>query len=447
MPLPSCRPVAQRRDAGSLRILSPFLAAAVLSGCLAVPVAEEVSRAAICAPVFDWPETTTVGSCDGPQRVTLAVAGDVLLHTTLQQRGYAEGFGAIWGQAIPVLSTADIAVVNLEGAVAPGIDLALRQRPDPGPVFDGQVYTEYPRFNYHPRLIDDLRAAGVDLVTTANNHALDRGGRGAEATLAELAARGMAQTGLIARGAPRDFATRLPTPLGALSFIGCSFSTNGIPDPHRQVLMCFSDRAELLALVRSEAADPEVAGVVVLPHWGTEYTRTPDLVNRRLAADLAEAGAMAVIGTHPHVVQPWEVLAPAGAPPVPVIYSTGNFVSGQGGLAVQTGIIAWLELCRPGVGEAGSVASAGAAGPGLAGTGAVRSGTGGATLAVGRAGWIPLYMTRTVDGPILLLPPPGAERSLEAARALVAEVVPGRDLSARVVCRVPAGRSMPPSGG
>ena len=413
-----------RESARIVRRVGPSLVAVLLlSGCLAPPPGAEASRGAVCEPRLDWPDTARIGSCVGGQRVTLAVAGDVLLHSPLQRRGYAEGFDAIWGAAVPYLAAADIAVVNLEGPVAAGIDLSLRPRPDPGPVFDGQVYTEYPRFNYHPQLVAELRAAGVDLVTTANNHALDRGWRGAEATLAALSSAGMAQTGLIGVGAPRDFATHLATPLGTLSFVGCSFSTNGIPDPHRQVLMCYQDRAELLEIVRAEVARDDVAGVVVLPHWGQEYVAAPDADQQSLARDLAGAGAIAVIGTHPHVIQPWEVLTPAESPsggaPVPVVYSTGNFVSGQGGLGVQTGVIALLELCRPGAVTGGS-------------------GLSGDRLSVARAGWIPLFMTRTQDGPLLLVPSPDMEGMPGASRGLVAGRVPGRDLSARLACRVPA---------
>jgi len=353
---------------------------------------------ALCRP--DPARIPVVNACTDRARVSVAVVGDVLLHAPLQRRGYRYGFHTIWGAAVPVLRAADIAIANLEGPVAPGLLRGGRRVADPGPVFDGAVYTGYPAFNYHPVVIDALRAAGVDAVTTANNHAMDRGPAGAVATLAELRRRGMAATGTTDPGAPRDFAARLPTALGTLSLIGCSYGTNGLPDPHRQVLLCFRDRAELLARVRVEAARPGSAGVIVLPHWGTEYNHQPGQDQRALARDLVAAGALAVVGTHPHVVQPWEVLTgPAGR--VPVVHSTGNFVSGQVELARRTGLMVWMDLCRTPRG-----------------------------VAVGALGHLPMVMTFE-QGPVLTLPGLGAQ---SAARALLDRLVPGSDLTGALVC-------------
>lgn len=376
------------------------LLAFVLAGCADGPAAEGPRQ---CTPA---PEAAPapLNACGGGARVTVASVGDVLLHAALQRRGYAEGFDAIWGRAAPWLESADIVTANLEGPAAAGVARGGRPADDPGPVFDGVVYSGYPQFNYHPSAIDALRALGVDLVSTANNHALDRGTRGVDATLAALAARGMAHTGTIARGAPRDFATRLDTPLGPVAFIACSYDTNGIADPGRQVLLCHRDRAELLALVRAEAAR---GAVIVLPHWGVEYSHRPTSRQRALARDLAGAGATAVIGAHPHVVQPWETVEGAAGVQVPVIHSLGNFVSAQGALARRTGIIVRVELCR---------------------------GSRGRPVAAG-AGWVPVMMLWTPRGPELYRPRPGADAGPGAARALVERLIPGRDLSVAAQCR------------
>lgn len=348
-----------------------------------------------------------LNSCEGRERVSLAVVGDVLLHRPLQWRGYQRGFHTIWGAAVPWLRGADLAIANLEGPTAPGLARGGRRMADPGPVFDDAVYSEYPLFNYHPSVIDALREAGVALVTTANNHALDRGPAGLSATMDELDRRGMAFTGTIRPGARRDFARRMSTRLGVLSFIGCSYGTNGIPDPQRQVLLCHDDSAELLALVRAEAARADVAGVVVLPHWGQEYSHQPTAAQRGLARDLVAAGALAVIGTHPHVVQPFEVIeGPRGR--ALVAYSTGNFVAAQVELPRATGIMVWAELCRAGPGQ-------------------------GLTLA--GAGHVPMVMDFAGSGPVLTVPDPDATGTGAQARALIERVIPGHDLSAGAQCR------------
>lgn len=373
-----------RWSSSGMRVLALLL-------CLASPVGAQV-----CAPRA----LPAVNSCSGRAHVSLAIVGDVLVHQALAWRGYARGFDTLWAAAVPLLQGADLAIANLEGPVAAGFARGGRRVADPGPVFDDEVYTEYPVFNYHPILIAALREAGIDIVTTANNHALDRGPAGLEATLDALDAGGMAHVGSVRGGEARWQPLRLRTPVGVVSLIGCSFSTNGLADPRGQVPGCYDDRAGLLATVRAEVA--RGAGVMVFPHWGQEYTLQPDAQQRSLARALVQAGAMAVIGTHPHVPQPWEMLdGPVGV--VPVVYSTGNFISAQTALEQATAPLVWLDLC------------AGVQGP-----------------QIGGAGYLPLQMA--FDGTDPLLVRPGTDPRGAAGRALLTRLIPGRDLSAVTDC-------------
>ncbi len=116
------------------------------------------------------------------------------------------------------------------------------------------------------------------------------------------------------------------------AFISCTYSTNGLPDRRGQVLHCYDNRAELLAQVRALRADRSNAAVIVMPHWGIEYQPRPAAQEVALAQDMAEAGATAIIGTHPHVVQPEAMLTTRDGRRVPIVYSLGNFVSNQIGL-------------------------------------------------------------------------------------------------------------------
>lgn len=366
----------------------------------AVALAGPASAQQACRPAAG--ALVALNSCEGGERLSLMAVGDVLLHRALQWRGYARGFDTIWGAAEPYFAGADLVVANLEGPTAPGLLRGGRRVPDPGPVFDDAVYSEYPLFNYHPSVIDALRASGVSLVTTANNHALDRGAVGATATIDALESRAMPYTGTVRAGTPRDFAARMRTPLGVLAFIGCSYGTNGIADPQRQVLLCHADRAELLTLVRAEVA--RGSGVVVVPHWGQEYSHQPSREQRDLARDLVAAGAMAVFGTHPHVVQPFEVIeGPAGR--ALVAYSTGNFVAAQVELARATGIGVWAEFCADGAG-----------------------------MRLAAAGYLPLQMDFAGSDPVLTFPSPDATGTGARGRALLAEVIPGFDASPGLVC-------------
>jgi hypothetical protein len=373
-----------------------------------------LATAQTCTPVYQA-SPPALNACADEGRVSISLVGDVLLHGALQRQGYALGFDSIWGEAVPFLQETNIAVANLEGPVAPGIRRSGSQGRDPGAVFDDVVYTSYPMFNYNPVLLRDLKAAGVDLVSTANNHSLDRFGQGADATIDLLEAEGIAYTGTVRQEAAREFVTWTRSPLGQIAWIACTFSTNGIADRHDQVLMCYDDQDEVLALVRDQAARPEVGGVIVLTHWGVEYTTNPSRRDRDLARALVGAGAIAVVGTHPHVVQPWEIV-PVSSGQVPVIYSTGNFVSGQPGLERETGMIARLELCRTAPTEdlARSLDS---------------------RLAVAQAGWIAVRMTRTSTSRSLSVADEnGVARFAQPSHDLIERLVPGYGLSPRLAC-------------
>ncbi len=180
--------------------------------------------AALAAPAWASEDTLTcravvkhaaapLNSCIGSKTVRITAVGDVLLHSPLQRRGYGDGdgFRGIWRVMEPFFRAADIAYANLEGPVAPGMTRGFTQSRDPGPVFDGRVHTSYPLFNYHPRVISDLKNAGINLVSTANNHALDRGSRGANLTIQALKAAKLAYMGTISAGAPRTFVTHTDT--------------------------------------------------------------------------------------------------------------------------------------------------------------------------------------------------------------------------------------------
>ncbi len=377
--------------------------------CLALLCALPLpGNAATCRPVVE--STPPVNPCDGSARIRIAAVGDVLLHRPLQAHGLSRpnGYREIWRYAEPFFRLADIAYANLEGPVARGVDGSFADAPDPGPVLDGNVYDGYPRFNYHPRIAGQLKAAGIDVVSTANNHAMDRGSLGADRTVAALRAAGIAHTGTIVAGAPRAFAAHVRSPAGPVAFVACSYDTNGIADPNRQVLLCYRDRAEVLATIRREAARPDVAAVIAVPHWGSEYTHVPDAAQKRLAREMAAAGAAAVIGTHPHVVQPWEWVPGAGGTRALVIYSTGNFVSGQlAPMNRRTGLLAMVEMCRVPTGK----------------------------LAVAQAGWLAMLMNRTAKGPLLTMAGSGSGPVGDQARALVGQVVPPGGMRVDFDCR------------
>ena len=361
-----------------------------------------------------------LNTCADGERVKIAAVGDILLHRPLQRRGYSDpaGFFSLWADVAPLFRAADIAYANLEGPVAPGVLRNGKPTTDPGPTFDDRVYSSFPMFNYHPVVVDGLKRAGINLVSTANNHAMDRGPLGADRTIDTLRAARLNYMGTVKTGELRDFTTTTRTRLGNIAWIACSYSNNGLPDPNKQVLGCFEDREELLRLVTAAAMRTDVSAVVVTPHWGYEYQHNANARQKDLAGDLMQAGASAVIGTHPHVVQPWEALPRSDGSNGLAIYSTGNFVSGQVSLPRRTGALAWIELCRP---------------PPPAQLAAAFS----SQLVVANSGWVPLMMTRTADGPSLAVVAEDPQGAGLQARRLLEKHLPENGIRATLTCVAP----------
>lgn len=285
-------------------------------------------------------------ACQAGTQVTIAAIGDVLLHSPLQQQAYAKGFDSLWKNVEPLLSRADLTYGNLEGPCAEGTTTG-GTTTDPGLRFDGKVYSSYPQFNYNPALIPALQNAGFDVVSTANNHALDRRGIGADRTIANLKKNGLPFTGTRSTAdMSADWYTITESKGVRVAWVACTFSTNGIPDPKNQVLSCYEDKSTLLSTITSLSKRSDVDAIMVTPHWGVEYQHSPQQQEKNLAHAMIDAGATAVLGNHPHVVQPMEKYTTREGREGFVIYSLGNFVSGQSGLDKQSSLILYVGLTK-----------------------------------------------------------------------------------------------------
>ena len=319
-----------------------------------VPEVAAVAEPEAVAPAPDAKAPRFTRACEAGERVTIAAVGDLLLHHELQIQAYAspDNFLALWGGVQDLLARADVSYANFEGTAAAGLNRRGVKVADPGRRFDKVVYSSYPRFNYHPSLVDDLVRTGFDVVSTANNHAMDREPAGVDATIAALVQGGLRYTGTRATTAPADAPWHAVTEARGVrvAWLACAQNTNRIPDPHGQVLRCKDGAVE--AEVRKLAGDPNIDAVIVTPHWGREYQPLPDAAQTGLAGRLAEAGATAVIGGHPHVLEPWEVRRTKDGREVFVMYSLGNFASHQPDLPRRSSMILYVGLTKPAGGKA-----------------------------------------------------------------------------------------------
>lgn len=233
-----------------------------------------------------------------PQPVVVGALGDVLVHSGPHRQGLTHGFSSLWAPLAPLLAAPDVTYANFEGTVSgPG-----------APALPKGRSTQGNRLVYDPGLASALASAGIDVVSTANNHALDGGTAGVIVTLDALTAAGIKTTGTRKPKAASPWFTVTETRGLRLAWVACSEWTN-VREPDRRaplVLHCHRHRDEVLALIEELSRRADIHGVIVTPHGGLEGLLRADRLTRALAHDFVDAGALAVLGNHPHVLQQWE---------------------------------------------------------------------------------------------------------------------------------------------
>ncbi|MBN2082367.1 CapA family protein [bacterium] len=276
------------------------------------------------------------------REITIAFAGDLLMHlplTNAAQTATGEyDFDPLFQYIAPYLAGADYAIANLETRLA-GAE---------------RGYSGYPCFNTPATLAASLHKAGIDLLGTANNHSLDKGYSGLVATLDNLDQAGLAHTGTYRDSAAQAKPCIVNVQGLNLAFLNYTYGTNGIPIPRDQPSCVNVIDAELLSAAAAAARQAGADYVIAFLHFGVEYERHPNKAQQQLARTLLDHGVDAVVGAHPHVVQPCEWYEPqAGGPARPIAYSLGNFASNQRSRYRDSGMIFYLTLSF----DAGRVAS------------------------------------------------------------------------------------------
>ena len=304
-----------------------------------------------------------------PIVVHLMAAGDIMTHLPITQDAYVAAFDEydyshMLTDAAKQLAQADYAVANLETPLAGG---------------PNSNYSGYPSFNAPDALAYDVKNAGIDLVSTANNHTRDRYMSGVYRTLDVLDEAGLAHVGSYRSQEERDANTGIyVADVGGISvaFLCYTYGLNGytIPNDQRYAVNLYTldyDRLETYPYIPDYellTADLEAARalnadlIAVLIHWGEEYYDTPRNSQIDLAQFLVGQGADLVLGNHPHVLEPYETITVTGWDGQEregfVSYSLGNFISNQyssnayRNIAVKTTAILDLELTKTPDGKA-----------------------------------------------------------------------------------------------
>ncbi|MEN8675639.1 CapA family protein [Nocardioides sp.] len=254
-----------------------------------------------------------------PPVLTIAVAGDVHFQGSL--RSLLEAADATGLPVSDALATADLAVVNLETAIGTG------GSPEPAKRFT---------FQAPPRALEVLARSGIDVVTMANNHALDYGREALAETFDAIAAAASDRPGLsvVGIGADIDEAFRPAwTSVGdtVVATIGATVAdldptadrtgqwaaADGVPGT--------ADAVRPRRLLEAVSASDAAADVVlVYLHWGVQGEGCPDRSQRALARRVVASGADIVVGSHAHRLQGDGYLG--GPAEGYVAYGLGNYL-------------------------------------------------------------------------------------------------------------------------
>ena len=275
-----------------------------------------------------------------PKIITLSAVGDIMAHKDTFEAARIDGsydFNYMLEGVAAAVRDSDYVIGNLETTLSGS----------------ARGYTGYPDFNTPEQIADALVSQlGIDLVSTANNHSLDRGYDGLCTTLDNLDSRGILHVGT--NRSEEDSLKPLVVSIGdfKVGFINYAYGLNNPEGIRYKWSVNVIDRDAIREMAQ-KTKDAGAEYIIALLHWGVEYERTPTSSQRELAEWIfANTDVRLIIGTHPHVVQPIEEITvehngqtKTGV----VLYSLGNFTGSQLKAYTDTGMLATIRLfIRPG---------------------------------------------------------------------------------------------------
>ncbi|MGL5652423.1 MAG: CapA family protein [Paraclostridium sp.] len=283
--------------------------------------------------VFEINATKIANDDSSVKNVTISAIGDIMAHDDQLKAQFDKdtntySFDNNFKYVKPYISKSDLAIGNLETTLA-------------GPK---AKYSSFPKFNSPDELADAIKNSGVDIVSTINNHTYDRGSDGVYRTLDVLNSKDIEHVGTQKNDEDENFLIKdvdgVKLGITAYSYgqvYGSTTALNGLNINYSDlnnlnifnssyVDIAFNEIKDTLDVMNNKESDLQV----VILHWGDEYTRQPNEFQKELAKKLCDYGVDIIIGSHPHMVQPIEMIkSDENDNETLVIYSLGNFLSNQ----------------------------------------------------------------------------------------------------------------------
>lgn len=275
-------------------------------------------------------ETNNMTNTSNENEVTISAVGDVMVHKKqlIAQKDIDNkyNFDNNFRLLKKYIEESDLSIANLETTINPS-----------------KKVSSYPSFNSPPEILDALKNAGFDVISTINNHSLDSGEKGIQTTIDEITKRKLEYVGTQKDKEDKNYIIQevKGIKIGISSFsyadeIDNKTYLNGIPSKKSKSLLNTIDKTDAnksfkkikkeIDYMKEENCDFIILNI----HWGEEYKQTPSKYQKTLAKLLINEGVDIIFGSHPHVVQPIETITSDDKTHTgTVFYSLGNIISNQ----------------------------------------------------------------------------------------------------------------------
>ncbi len=268
-----------------------------------------------------------------PVEIQISAVGDIMVHSTQYKAQYdpstdSYNFNNNFEFIKPYLENSHLALANLETTFAG------RER----------GYSGYPLFNTPDAMASALKFAGFDIISTTNNHSLDMGEKGLLRTLSVLEEESLQAAGTRSTPEEKGFVIKdiegIKVGVSAYTYETPRYqgrrTINGIAmSPELEKLIDsfgYETLTEDLQAMEERVKEKKEKGaelIIFYLHWGQEYQREPNSYQEEIAQALSDYGVDIIFGSHPHVIQPVEILEGEKGHQTLVVYSMGNFISNQ----------------------------------------------------------------------------------------------------------------------
>lgn len=264
-------------------------------------------------------------------QVKILAMGDMIFHQPIVKNyrtGESYDFTPIFANISEDINGVDLAIANFEGSVN-----------------SNRKLSGFPMFNFPKESIYSLKNAGFDILSTANNHALDTGLDGIAETLSHIKESGMESFGTLTQDCEKGIVVeKNGIKIGLISFTDTLNGMDSLMRNKEYSVNTFSQ--DVAGDIKNIKDKSDI--VIVYPHWGNEYQHHPSERQIYLKEKLHEYGADIILGSHPHVLQRYEV-EEINNKKLFTIYSMGNALSNQRvenlkKSGVDTGALVKLEI-------------------------------------------------------------------------------------------------------